>query len=532
MTTRHRITLREALDDPQLLGNELRGKSWKPWRALLLAANGEALTDDERAVFTQLTQRAHEPNQRVEELCVVKGRRAGGSSATGKVLIPYLAGLCEHPMLDPGERGVLLCVAADQRQADVILDYAEAAFRNSPILSQLIESRTARELRLTNQITVEVRAADFKRLRGLTFIGCIADEMAFWETSEEAANPDAAILDAIRPGLATTGGPLFLISSPYARRGELWRVYKHHFGANGDPAIVVAQGSTRDFNSTLPQSVVDRAYERDPISASAEWGGEFRRDLEEFVSREAVLACVSPAVFERGKEHYKVYHAFCDPSGGSADSFTLCVGHKDVASKTLIVDCVREVKPPFNPSEVVQEFAAVCKAYGISKVVGDRYAGEWPKEAFSKHGIRYEQSAKPKSDLYIDLLAAINSRRIALLDHGRLISQLCGLERRTARSGRDSIDHAPGQHDDVANCVAGLCSELSKHGGYTLEPFQPGYVDADRVTPPPQPLAPPRCGPDWWKSVPRSQQSIPSADDRLRQLYGAINQASRNGLIR
>jgi hypothetical protein len=30
-----------------------------------------------------------------------------------------------------------------------------------------------------------------------------------------------------------------------------------------------------------------------------------------------------------------------------------------------------------------------------------------------------------------------------------------GLERRTSRGGRDSIDHAPGSHDDLANAAAG-----------------------------------------------------------------------------
>jgi hypothetical protein len=525
--TRRRITLREALGDNQLLGHVLPGDSWLPWRLLLIAAMGEPLTADERVIFKSLTGRDHEPGHRVEELCVIKGRRAGGSSATGKALIPYLAGLCDHPTLAPGERGILLCVAADQRQADVILDYAEAAFRNSPILSQLIEARTARELRLTNNITCEVRAADFRRLRGLTFIGCIADEVAFW-MNEESSNPDTEILNAVRPGLATTGGPLILISSPYARKGELWRTYKQHYGANGDPLVLVAQGSTKDFNSTLPQSVIDRAYERDPASAAAEYGAEFRRDLEDFVSREAVLACVSPAVFERAREYYKVYHAFCDPSGGSSDSFTLAIGHKDIATKVMVVDAVREAKPPFSPEAVCAEFATVCKSYSVSKVIGDRYAGEWPKEQFGKFGIRYEQSTKPKSDLYIDLLAAINSRRVSILDHGRLISQLCGLERRVAQSGKDSIDHAPGAHDDIANAVAGLCAAtLSKYGGYTLEPFSSSYVDLDA----PQPAAgqqpePPRCNGDWWKSMPRSQQKI-SADDRLRGLYQAIETAFR-----
>jgi hypothetical protein len=67
----------------------------------------------------------------------------------------------------------------------------------------------------------------------------------------------------------------------------------------------------------------------------------------------------------------------------------------------------------------------------------------------------------PKSDLYRNLLPLLNSRRVQLLDDRRLISQLHGLERRTARGGRDSIDHAPGQHDDVANSVAGACGLIA-----------------------------------------------------------------------
>jgi hypothetical protein len=55
----------------------------------------------------------------------------------------------------------------------------------------------------------------------------------------------------------------------------------------------------------------------------------------------------------------------------------------------------------------------------------------------------------------LDLLASINSRAVSLLDHGKLLRQLIALERRTARSGKDSIDHMPGSHDDVANAVAG-----------------------------------------------------------------------------
>jgi len=157
---------------------------------------------------------------------------------------------------------------------------------------------------------------------------------------------------------------------------------------------------------------------------------------------------------------------FVDPSGGSADSMTLAVGHRE--DTVVVVDAVREVKPPFSPEDVVDEFATLLKRYRIVKVTGDRYAGEWPREQFRKRGISYEPAAKPKSDLYRDLLPAINSRRVDLLDHPRLVNQLASLERRTARGGRDSIDHAPGAHDDIANAVAGVSAMFARLSTYNM----------------------------------------------------------------
>lgn len=149
------------------------------------------------------------------------------------------------------------------------------------------------------------------------------------------------------------------------------------------------------------------------------------------------------------------YAAFCDPSGGVRDAMTLAVGHLG-AGAVLVLDCVLEIRAPFDPEQAVANCAALLRRYGISRVVGDRYAGEWPKARFREHGIAYEQSPRAKSDIYLDLLPLLNARRVELLDLRRLGAQLCGLERRTARSGRDSVDHVPGGHDDLANAVAGV----------------------------------------------------------------------------
>jgi hypothetical protein len=456
------ITLRRALADKALLGGVLAGDSWQAWRTLLIASMGESLTDAERAIFTALTGRDHEPLQCVEELVAVVGRR-GGKSRAMATLAAYLAGLCRHD-LARGERGVVLCIAPDQRQAGITLDYATAAFEGSPILRQLISSRSADTLELTNKISVEVRAASFRRLRGPTYVACICDEAAFWYSDEFSSNADSEIVNAVRPGLATTGGPLIIASSPYAKRGVLWDAYRKHHGANGDPLILVAQGASREFNPSLPQSVVDRALERDHASASAEYLANFRTDIESFVSREAIEACVMDGIRERPPQQDISYFAFVDPSGGSADSFTLAIGHKIHGPADnpglCVIDAIRECRPPFSPEDVVHELCALLKRYRVSTVTGDRYAGEWPREQFKKRDIAYEVSQKSKSDIYRDMLPLINSGRVALLDNARLVNQLCLLERRTARGGRDSIDHSPGAHDDVANAAAGLVVSL------------------------------------------------------------------------
>jgi hypothetical protein len=88
-------------------------------------------------------------------------------------------------------------------------------------------------------------------------------------------------------------------------------------------------------------------------------------------------------------------------------------------------------------------------------VRGDRYAGEWPRERFRVHGLTYEPSEQNKSELYLALLPLLNSGRAELLDDKRLVAQLCGLERRTARGGRDSIDQAKATLRAYSRCETG-----------------------------------------------------------------------------
>lgn len=463
------MNILQACEEPQLFGPWFKNReNYEAWFAFLAALFGLPMTDEQLAIYRRHTGRQEPPTEASSEAWLIIGRR-GGKSFVSSLVAVYLACFFDYEQyLAPGERGTVMIVAADKKQARVILRYIGAMLTKIPMLQAMMlkPEVTANGIDLSNSVSIEVGTASFRSTRGYTYVALLADEIAFWRT-DDAAEPDFEVLDAIRPGMATIPNAMMLcMSSPYAKKGALYDAFRRYWGKDGEP--LVWKAATREMNPTVAQSVVDRAVARDPAKASAEYGADFRNDIESFVSREAVEACVSLNVRERAPIAGQKYFAFVDPSGGSADSMTLAIAHAERSSAML--DVVREVKPPFSPEATVKDFADLLKQYRVSSLLGDRYAGEWPVEQFHKHGIRYEQAAKPKSDLYKDLLPLINSSEVDLLDHPTLTNQLCGLERRTARGGRDSIDHAPGAHDDVANAVAGVLTQArTRRSTYTLE---------------------------------------------------------------
>ena len=487
------LSVLDCIADPRLFAAWFARRSWQAWFSFLAALFALPMDKEQRALYRECTGRDDVPNEPVSEAWLVCGRRAGKSFILALIAV-FLACFFDYRQyLAPGERATVMVLAADRKQARVILRYVRALLLNVPMLARMVQREAMESFDLTNRTTIEVATASFRSTRGYAIAAALCDEVAFWR-SEESTEPDYEILNAIRPGMAQFPNAMLLCaSSPYARRGALWTAYRRHFGKANARALVW-QAPTRRMNPTLPQLVIDAAMEADPAAAQAEYLAQFRSDIEAFVSREAVEACVSDGIRERPRIQRVKYVAFVDPSGGSADSMTLAIGHSE--KELAVIDAVRERKPPFSPEDVVAEFAALLKSYGIYRVVGDRYAGEWPREQFKKHSIKYDVAPKPKSDMYRDMLPLLNSKRIDLIDNDRVLNQLVGLERRTARSGKDSIDHAPNGHDDLANVVAGVASLLNA-GRADYDPRKlAGMTDNEKEA-------------DFWKRV-RLQQFMQS----------------------
>jgi hypothetical protein len=466
------FTILDALGDRQLFGRQFKNlDTWRNWIVFLKAVFCLPMDLDELEAFKGFTGREHPPERMPAEVYAIVGRR-GGKSFMAAVLACYLALFHDwRPYLAAGETAWVMVIATDRNQARNILGYIKGILNSSKILGQEVESDLAWEISLRNQVGIKIGTCSYRALRGYTVVAAICDELAYFRA--EGANPDREILTALRPSLATIpGGMIFGISSPYSKNGVLYEAYRDKWGRD-DEEIFVWQGSTRDMNPTIKERVIERAFRADAAAAESEWNANFRSDLESYLTAEAIESVIMPGRIRLPRAYRGFYEAFADPSGGRRDSFTLAVAHRDPSGR-VILDALEERKPPFAPESVVADYALILRGYGIEKVTGDRYGGEWPAAAFRKHGIRYLPSDKDKSAIYLEFLPLVMQNRVELLDNARLREQLRSLERRARAGGKDSVDHFPNAHDDVANAVAGVCVSCGLRRGTVISTLGSG----------------------------------------------------------
>ena len=427
----------EFIKDSQLIGGDLSQHQ----ETALRLPYGLPLTKKQYGIAQAALDMVEIVRKVSREITYICGRRGGKSDRIAGNIGTFEAVCGGHEKyLAPGERGTILLVAQDMRAARVLFGYIKAKFENSPLLSQLLQDIRKSEIDLTNNLSISIFPCSFRAPRGFSVPVAILDELAFFR--HEGAVIDREVVNAIRPAQATfPNSKLIKISSPYSKSGEL---YKDFSTRHQREDLLVFKAASWEMNPSIPQSFLDNEKERDPEMFDREYAANFSSSISNVFDREYVENCV---VHDRHELPYISefrYFAGVDPSGGGADEFALSICHRD---GPVIQDVIRGWRSK-RPADVVEEAAKLLHSYNISTVVGDRYSGEWVRQAFMKAGIRYVVSSLTSSDALLELLPLINQGSIQLLDNRVQTNQLISLERRTSRTGKDSLGHPQGLHDD------------------------------------------------------------------------------------
>ncbi len=464
------MNILDAITDSNLFAPFLGDlKTWSRWQVALRMLYGLPVTTaaDKRLIL-DCTGRTKCRRNGFDVALFLTGRRSG-KSRIAAVIGAFEAVLANRTSaLAKGEKGIVLITSPTKSQSRIVRDYLRALF-DVPLLAAEVEREDNSGFDLKNNVRVEILSGDWRSVRGYSLIAAIVDEVCFFGyDADSKVRSDTELIRAIQPSLATTKGKLIAISSPYAEKGWSFRQYKKHFG-NDTTNTLVWNCPSRTMNPTLPQSVIDEAMQEDAASANAEYMGRFRQDIATFCPRDIITACVVKGRKNLPPHRGIKYYGFVDISGGRNDDAALAIGHRDRHSKKYVVDAIFRYRPPFSPDTVIGRMCDVLRQYRIGRVFGDRYAAEFTSQAFRSRGYRYNLKSKnefdargtnkilkAKSQLYLDLLPRLCSRGVELPDDDVMIDQLAALERRTRSGGRDSVDHPQGQHDDVANVVAGV----------------------------------------------------------------------------
>jgi len=413
------------------------------------------------------------------------GRRGGKTDTIGATLLAYEATLAGHQeYIRPGQECFLYGIAHRLDNAKANMAFVRATLESSPLLSKEIGTVTAESIRLKNGLTILPSTANLRAQRGFAVPGLYMDEIGFWYSDPDAANPDTEVVRAVAYSqLQFPHWTRVAISSPWTKEGLLWKY--RMAGTMGcrlpagvsrtefEDTLVVFATTAAMQNPRITRKALAQLKSEDPDAFSRESLCVFPDAISGFFAANALFACVERGVGERPKlpreghpEDSKPHYVCAIDPAFRFDSFAFCVAHRD-AVKGVIVDAVRRWTPlrnqALNPRAVLAEMIPILRYYGINSIYSDQYHLESLQQLALDLGISIEGvdfTSKSKSKIYGNLQQLVNQNNLVLLDPDRseparfMLEELLRLERRILSGGTISIAAPEGRHDDMAAVLA------------------------------------------------------------------------------
>ncbi|MBA7662244.1 hypothetical protein ES703_70272 [subsurface metagenome] len=455
------INIIEAFEDKELFGWAVDDQeTFQTWKVFLKALQGLPLEPLEFETFKTFTERERQPLGHYDSVYVASGRKSGKSWISA-IITCYTALLGPDfwsDSLAPGEKVYFSIISVDKQSARQVLEYIKGILNNNPKFRTRIVNQTAWEIELRNRIVIQIRAANWQTGRAPRYVGCILDEAAFMRDSESAYNAEQ-LMKSIKPAMIPRSC-VYAISSVHGKFGLLYNQYRK-FWAKESASHLFWLSDTKSMNPLFSETIIDEAMLEDPVHARAEYFSVWKDRQVQFLPSDAVDKLVAEGRRMIGRIPSKEYRAWIDSSSGMGDAFAMGIGFQD-EDKTVIARL--EERSGMVPQDVIEEFCAILKEYGISSVSGDKYSIGFVLREFQSHGITYEPSKLSKSEIYLNAGPMILKEQVELLDYPKAINQLKALERRL-KGTREFVDHPRGKfHDDLSNVILGVCYLLSTNG--------------------------------------------------------------------
>lgn len=413
------------------------------------------------------------------------GRRGGKGVMAAAAAIMNAAVGDYSAYLRPGEQRFILVVATREAQSKEFIRVVRELLRAAPDpdLAALVDTdaSTVDEVTFRTGVTIRALPCSSRAARGLPASMVVLDEGAHFQTETEGFAAFRSVWRALVPSTAQFGaqGYVLVTSTPLWPSGPFYDLY--NAGELGvDPDLFVIARPTWECVDTpgvfghITRASLDGEFLSDPEGAAVEYGAEWGQGAGAYLNAVAVYECV-----ERGRRALAPmpgvrYVGCADPAfAAGGDAFTFAVGHLEGTGDEArcVIDCLRAWRgrqSPLDSDAVLDEIAALARAYGLREITSDQHAFVPVKDGLRKRGItlRLPRNRKGehrpldnelKADVFSSLRTSVNLRRLELLDDPALLAELVHLESRPPPAGianaKPRIMGASGHHDDRAMVV-------------------------------------------------------------------------------
>jgi hypothetical protein len=353
---------------------------------------------------------------------------------------------------------------------------------------------------LKNGAIFQVASSSSRSLRGAAVPFLILDEFAHFLDSSGNSSGDA-VLDAVRPAMAQFGndGRMFLPSTPWAKRGAFYDIYK--CGISEDPnKIRVFEYKTRDVNETIAEEWYQHELAIRPESYFTEYECKWVDDVFSFINSSAIDRVINHdryeldavdneriiirnpskvAYYSKISEYLTVwkrggYYLSLDPAKGHRDAYTAAIAHYEYRrgdgeeiTPVFVVDLWHQFKATFvsgsrtfvNIEDVHAWIIEQDKKYRFESIVLDQYQSLSTIQSLTNKVRRIDEltwTRPTKQEAFSKLRDLIYSGRIELYNHPVAINQLKNLVVKLTADGGWTVTGGEGVAvDDFVSALAG-----------------------------------------------------------------------------
>lgn len=302
-------------------------------RAILKSVYGLPLDPDELEIFKRATGRDLYLPREQSELSLLAGRQ-GGKSLTSALIATYES-FRQHGV-PRGQRGYVLIVAPVMDQASVTFNYISQFILSTPTLAQYVLRRRRNVIELRNGVVIACKPCSSGTIRGYPIICAVLEEMGFWRHDDNSANPERAVLKAIRPAMATLRNTKLLkISTPHLKEGILYFESQRRADLNH----YFWQLGSGEMNPKISNEFLDHAQKFDDESFRREHMAEFIDSNRAWIAPEMLEMCVTHGHQDLPAVSGGAYVAAVDPAFQKSD-FGFALLHRSDCGQ-ISVACAR-----------------------------------------------------------------------------------------------------------------------------------------------------------------------------------------------